>query len=461
MTDHTRSISWTRFPDTDRFLLDSLQMFTDNFPAVVRLKESLLSNTSTRWTDFIDHLRFCGGSNLMKKLLSLGYKEVKSRESKQGRVFANDGGIFPPIILSGSGCDSEEELLTVAISVADLAVFLNSQGIHSEIEGTVLSPFRQTKVWEEGKREFRAVERRAFAGFTHQDMPSDYPAHYLEGYQRWFLRQRDFEDPAAGIDFTLNLAEELVRDMGQNMAAWVVFAAERNYWQLKNRAGQVQKKRQDVYGLGWANHDHHTFRSSRHYFSTLLHLLSVLGFERREKFYAGQEAGWGAQVLEQPDCGLVVFADVDLATEELEMDFMQQSLSPRKEKGTVGLWCALHGESILQAGLHHLACRLAFTKAKNDLEKEGIYMLPPFSSFPFLKQAFTQGEQWQITEAKLRQSKQDGLLSEHQVEAFIREGVIGSHMENIQRDEGFKGFNQQSVSDIIKRTDPRLDFGAA
>lgn len=33
--------------------------------------------------------------------------------------------------------------------------------------------------------------------------------------------------------------------------------------------------------------------------------------------------------------------------------------------------------------------------------------------------------------------------------------------ENTQRGEGFKGFNQQRVSDIIRRTDPRAEFGAA
>jgi hypothetical protein len=31
-------------------------------------------------------------------------------------------------------------------------------------------------------------------------------------------------------------------------------------------------------------------------------------------------------------------------------------------------------------------------------------------------------------------------------------------LENIQRGDGFKGFNQQQVSDIIRRTDPRSDL---
>ena len=37
----------------------------------------------------------------------------------------------------------------------------------------------------------------------------------------------------------------------------------------------------------------------------------------------------------------------------------------------------------------------------------------------------------------------------------LREGAIGSHLENLQRHGGFKGFNQKAVSAIISATDPR------
>ena len=35
------------------------------------------------------------------------------------------------------------------------------------------------------------------------------------------------------------------------------------------------------------------------------------------------------------------------------------------------------------------------------------------------------------------------------------QGAIGSHLENLERNEGFKGFNQTGVSEIIAATDPR------
>ena len=35
------------------------------------------------------------------------------------------------------------------------------------------------------------------------------------------------------------------------------------------------------------------------------------------------------------------------------------------------------------------------------------------------------------------------------------EGARGSHLEILERNEGYKGFNQSCINDIILRTDPR------
>ena len=67
----------------------------------------------------------------------------------------------------------------------------------------------------------------------------------------------------------------------------------------------------------------------------LARALEKLGFQRRERFYAGSQAGWGAQILEQPVEGIVVFADVDLMPEEVETDFSRQALPPATRVGTV------------------------------------------------------------------------------------------------------------------------------
>ena len=116
--------------------------------------------------------------------------------------------------------------------------------------------------------------------------------------------------------------------------------------------------------------------------------LEKLGFKRRERYYAGAQAGWGAQILEQPVEGIVAFCDVDLEPEETEIDFSRRPLPPSKKLGTIGLWVGLHGESFLEAGMHHLEAQFDFDALRDDLKSEaGVDTMKPFSDFPFLPPA--------------------------------------------------------------------------
>jgi hypothetical protein len=110
---------------------------------------------------------------------------------------------------------------------------------------------------------------------------------------------------------------------------------------------------------------------------------------------------------------------------------------------------------MLSAGLHHLASLFDFDVATAELSEWGVEMMRPFSDFPYLRQAFTRGERWEVAPDRLDRLVAAGQIDEAQRARFTEQGAIGSHLENIQRDEGFKGFNQQMISDIIRRTDPR------
>jgi hypothetical protein len=369
------------------------------------------------------------------------------------------GAIVPRIVLRVETGAAPGSPIAAAIQVEDISFLLMTHQITAPIEGTLVSPYRRATIWQHSGRTLYAVERRGHPGFVPTIMPPDYPQRYLRAFEQWATRPRLFDDERAGMEHTLALARSLVGDMGADAAAWIAFAAERAHWQRRNRAGQVQKARQDSLGLGWANHDHHTFRSSREVFPQLIEILETFGFRPRERFYAGAEAGWGAQVMEQPTCRFAVFADVDLSPSEVEGDFAHQPLPPRHELGTVGLWCALHGQSMLGAGLHHVAGRFDFDAVTDALAEWGIGMMRPFSDFVYLRQAFTEGERWQIAPDRLERLVAAGQIDGAQKAAFAEKGAIGSHLENIQRDEGFKGFNQQTVSDIIRRTDPRAQIG--
>jgi hypothetical protein len=269
------------------------------------------------------------------------------------------------------------------------------------------------------------------------------------------LRPRHFADPVQGIEATIAIAQQAVAKVGVDRACDLFFQAEREYWQLRNDAAAIQYRAQAKLGMGWSNHDHHTYRSSRLSFSHLIRLLETLGMICRERFFAGAEAGWGAQVLEQPTARIVVFADVDMSTDEVLGDFAHAGLTDSVERGTVGLWCHLHGEAVLQAGMHHLECQFNFDAARELLAAQGAESLQPFTNFAFLRQSFTRGQTWPVAEDRIATAKARGWINDEQAERFRTLGATGSHLEVLERNDGYKGFNQTGISDIIARTDPR------
>jgi len=102
-----------------------------------------------------------------------------------------------------------------------------------------------------------------------------------------------------------------------------------------------------------------------------------------------------------------------------------------------------------------LEARIEFGAVRDKLASEGVSTMKPFSDFEFLKQAFTEGERWPVDSNRIQHLLDRGLITVEQSETFRRTGAVGSHLENLQRKGGFKGFNQKSVSVIIEATDPR------
>jgi 4-hydroxyphenylpyruvate dioxygenase-like putative hemolysin len=359
---------------------------------------------------------------------------------------------LPRIVLAGQAPGPDSGVAIRAESIAD---FLQANGLSADIEGGWLSPYRRASVSTESGVAFLVIERRGTRDYEPIEHGDAYLSKYFEAMELWQNRPRanDNEDRTFGEIF--RIADRLVMQLGPDLAAHIVCRAERTYWLSRNFAGRVQQGRQDTLGLGWGNHDHHTFRSSRRSFSKLVAFFSRLGFQNRERFYAGAEAGWGAQVMENPISGLTLFLDVDMAPEEVATDFSREELSERDRLGTVGLWCALHGDSILRAGMHHMAAQFEFERLITDIARYGVEYMAPFSNFPYLKQAFSVAEKWEVDPARVRKLVRDKAVTNEQGEQFLAQGAVGSHLENIQRREGYKGFNRKNVSAIILATDPR------
>lgn len=313
-------------------------------------------------------------------------------------------------------------------------------------------PFRSVELGSENDRSLRAVERHGSRSF--EVLPMTDEKEYLTALRALYSRNRTSRNDLEGVESLKESIGALTDQLARPRLADAFFRAERAYWQSRNRAGLVQSGKQEMLGLGWANQDHHTFRCSRENFAGSIGIFELMGLTRRENFFAGAEAGWGAQVMEQPESGVVVFADVDLAPDEVGTDFADQKLEPLDKMGTVGLWVGLHGESLLDAGMHHLAVGSDFEGMREDLKAKNVPSMNPFSNFDFLKQSFTEAERWMPPRGRVARLLESKLISEGNASRFAGQGAVGSHLEIIQRNQGFKGFNQKSVSVIIRMTDP-------
>ena len=446
---------WQRWPEAEALIEEGLAGFLAAHSQARHLADAMAAQVSTRLFDWLDHLVLGTDSALVDRIDEAGFVAEEIEAPDGETVYYHPGAQLPRLVLQRDDLLAGQ-VAAIAVKADSVADFLLARGTHAPIAGSPYSRYRVATLWPESGRRVLVEERRGYRGLHPQDQGSDYPARYLAARDCWANRLRVTDDDAEGMREALRVASLMASEIGVDTAAWIVFEVERDYWQRRNWAGQVQKARQDRLGLGWGNHDHHTFRASRQHFAGLIATLEALGFVCRERFYAGEAAGWGAQVLEQPNCGLVVFADVDLSPEERDRDFAHQGLAVRQELGTIGLWCALHGESILGAGMHHLEAQFSFDSLRDDLAGLGVGMMRPFSEMPHLRQAFTTGERWPVAPARLARLLAAGQITREQHDRFLAEGALGSHLENLQRREGYKGFNQHNVSTIIRATDPRL-----
>jgi hypothetical protein len=449
--DPEHRFDWPVCYEAEKFVLEQVEAFVARNEFARGLAARMRDETGTLLLDWVDSVSLPASEEAV--IRGLGFVPDPHAETPKGQcAFYHPESMLPRLILDKAHDRYPNALCIHPENVVD---FMGTQGVTAAIEGDPFTGFRRALASDEHGTCFYAVERRGSRSFVPALAKPLQTEALLKAHEVWQTRRRRFDNDDDGYALTLALIDELVAMIGRDLACHVVFAGERIFWQRRNRAARVQKARQDALGLGWGNHDHHTFRSSRAQFLHLMQAMDKLGFDRRERYYAGEQAGWGAQIMEQPVEGIVVFCDVDLMPHETKIDFSREALTSASKLGTIGLWIGLHGESFLEAGMHHLEARFDHALCRDQLATLGVNTMNPFSDFEFLKQAFTEGERWPVRRELAQRLLDAGLIDPSQFEKFTSEGAIGSHLENLQRKGGFKGFNQQSVSAIIAAVDPR------
>jgi hypothetical protein len=435
-----RKAEWRLQPKAEAFYRALLERAVAASPAAAKWAQRLLLGAGVRLADIVDHVVFDDAWGVRDGLETSGWKRVDRT------VWRHPDGLFPPFVSAGEPA--------IWLRVENVEHFMAVNKLEAPIEGAPRGPLRRALVFE-GARPFGVIERNGCPGF---ELPNVEPATIREAriqLQMFRSRRREFDRVDDGLAHTERLVDAAVAAVGPHWACALWLAAEREYWMRRCAAGALQKTRQDAVGIGWSNIDHHTYDGSRRHFRSTIRILEKLGYELREMLYAGELAGWGSQVLEQPVIGSTIFADVDLAPEELTIDFSHEPLPDLPKHRRAGLLSELLGESMLEAGLNHVAGRYDQRALRQQLAAEGVEMMAPFSSMPHLYQELTQGDWAPVDPRRVDRLEAAGHIGAEQAEDLRLNGAIVAHLENIERNQGYKGFNREGIDAVLRKLDPR------
>lgn len=436
-----RDRDWTPQPDAEATFRQWLSARLAHNRDAATLSRMLSEGAAIRIRDLVDHVRFSDAAT--RALI-----EAAGWEESEPGVWRNPAGMFPPFLAGDADI--------VWLRVESVEQFVAAHALSARIDGEPLAPLRCAVVYPGQQVSLGVIERNGSADFAPgSDDASERRAARLV-LQQFRSRRRQFDTVEQGLDHTEALVDAAIAAVGSPhrvCALWLM--AEREYWQSRCHAARVQKARQDAVGVGWANIDHHTYDSSRAHYQATIRILEKLGYELREMLYAGDMAGWGSQVLEQPAIGSTIFADVDLAPHEVELDFAHEPLPPLDRHRRAGILCALHGESILEQGLNHVACFYDSQAMRDQMAALGIRMMPPFSDMPHLYQELTHGDWAAVDPARVDALEAEGHLPAEEAERIRMDGAIVTHLENIERNDGYKGFNKPGIDGVLQKLDPR------
>ncbi len=289
-SEEPNDFNWPLAYEAEKLLRRYICSFLDQNKVANRLVGEMGDRTGTDFYEWVDH--FSLNVEHAEELRAVGLVREVVETPADTESYYHPRAMMPRVLLERS-CSSRSIPASLAIRTESLADVIAKQNVLTEIHGDFGAGLRKALLSDEANHQFLAVERLGYRGFLTVPPKPEHVEAVIKVRELWRARKRDFANDAEGVAHALGLQRQAIRLVGPDVACELFFAEERFYWESRNRAGQLQKRRQDSLGLGWSNHDHHTFRSSRRFFADLIEFLLRFGFQKRERYYAGARGGLG------------------------------------------------------------------------------------------------------------------------------------------------------------------------
>lgn len=420
--------AWAAHPKAEAFVRAALEAALKRAPQAEKFRASLLETCAIRLRDMLDHIAVTAEFS--------GYAEAGWREVGAG-VWRHFDGAFPDII--------ERNALTIGFKVECVESFARCTAIDAPTEGQPYGPYRRMRVFSGDGAFFDAVERHGWSGYEAPSISTRTIDAARLHQQILRTRHRPFRRAASGLTLTKRLAIAAIAELGKNWACALFMRAERDYWAARCGPASLQQRRQRALGVGWSNIDHYAYECSREHFAYTIDLFERLGFERREFIHAGAGAGWGAQVMEQPVLRCALLVKVDASANDMRDEIAGRALSPLTVHGPVGLWTALHGESLLEGGVSQAAALYDLRAIEGLMRQDDAALTRPASDQANLRRIAARAERRAVDPKRVEALERSGHIGRAQADDWRFLGAHAGGLEMLERVDGYKGFGAAAV----------------
>src|SRR5712671_5112503 len=226
---------WPLANEAERFLRDRTTAFLEANGFGRRLALRMREETATDFFEWIDHLALSPGEQ--EALREAGFVQDNDAETPNGEAAYEHPRATLPRILIRPGKKQHPSM--IALRPEFVADFMAHHNIPGEPEGEPFSRYRRIIVAEENETTLEAVERHGYRSLVPAPLKSGELEAIIKARELWRTRRRMFANDAEGFAVANKILERVLKLVGQDVACQLFFEAEREYWESRNRAGQI------------------------------------------------------------------------------------------------------------------------------------------------------------------------------------------------------------------------------
>ena len=246
-TTAAKQFDWPLALASETFLRQRMDVFLARNSFAQQLAERMRDETATDFFEWIDHLSLPVEDE--KSLRELGFVPDAVETAHGEIVLYHPRANLPRVLLT-----TEHRRVGLALHPEFVADFVAANSLSGPIEGTPESRFRRVVVSETNGARFEAIERNAYRGFVTGPLHAADLKNIVQARELWHTRRRRCASDDEGLKAAGQVLARSMELAGRDLSCQYFILEERRFWERRNRAARIQKRRQDSLGQSRPSH---------------------------------------------------------------------------------------------------------------------------------------------------------------------------------------------------------------